>query len=301
MAGDQIVRARGGVEVLEEASFKEDPDHARRRILVALGGHRSPIEAVDFGRRIAETIQGTLHGLLVWPWSISPRDVPRLLEIDPDALRGMVIEVAVGDVADRIAESSRAGSVAFLVLPVDSDGPDPCGLGCLAARALREAGSSVIVVRPGHPSRRLARILVPLDGTPSTAAAVAPAGELARLAGASLDLVMVGQIDLPTMVPIELGTMVTPQYVDQPQHEWPAFSQEFLARFLGAIGRCPRGVPARFCLRAGDPAREILRAAKDLDSDLIALVWHGGCEGDHGRVFRRVLRDAGLPVLVLRG
>ena len=67
MAGDPIVRARAGVEVLEEASFKADPDHVRRRILVALCGRRAPIEAVDFGRRIAETIQGTLHGLLVWP------------------------------------------------------------------------------------------------------------------------------------------------------------------------------------------------------------------------------------------
>ena len=104
----------------------------------------------------------------------------------------------------------------------------------------------------------------------------------------------------PTPAPIELGALVTPQYIDQPQHEWPAFSQELLARFLGAIGRCSRGVPARFFLRAGDPAREILRAATELDPDLIALVWHGGCEGEHGRVFRRVLPDAGLPVLVLR-
>jgi nucleotide-binding universal stress UspA family protein len=295
------VRVRAGAETREEASFKADPAHARRRILVALGGRRSPIEAIDFSRRIAETIKATLHGVFVWPWGISPREVPGLLEVDPDALRGMVIEVAVGDVAERIAESSREGSVAFVVLPVDSEGPDPCGLGLLAARALRTAGSSVIIVRPGHRSRRLARILVPLDGTPSTAAAVAPAGDLARLAGASLDLVMVGQLELPTPVPVELGTMVTPQYVDQPQHEWPAFSQEFLARFLGALGRCPRGVPARFFLRAGDPATEILRAAKELDSDLIALVWHGGCEGDHGRVFRRILRSAGVPVLVLRG
>jgi nucleotide-binding universal stress UspA family protein len=50
----------------------------------------------------------------------------------------------------------------------------------------------------------------------------------------------------------------------------------------------------------GDPGGEILRAASDLDADLIALTWHGGCEGEHGVVFRRVLRDSGLPVLVLR-
>ncbi len=295
------MRAHVGAQIFEEASFQADIDPARRRILVVLGGSRSPVEAIAFGRGIAEAIHATLHGIFVWPWSVAPCEVARLLEIDPEALASMVIEVAVGDVAERIAESSRASSVAFVVLPVDSDGPDACGLGDVAARALRESGSSVIIVRPGCSSRRIKRILLPLDGTPSTAAAIAPAGELARLAAASLDVVMVGDVDLPTPVPVELGAMVTPQYVDQPQHEWPAFSQELLARFLGAIGCCPRGVPARFFLRAGEPATEILRAASELDSDLIALVWRGDCEGDRGRVFRRVLRDAGLPVLVLRG
>jgi nucleotide-binding universal stress UspA family protein len=213
----------------------------------------------------------------------------------------MVLDVVVGDTAECLAECSRARSAAFLVLPVDRGGTDPCGLGHVAAKALRHAGSGVIIVRPGCSPRPLARVLVPLDGTPSTAAAIAPAGDLARLLGASLDIVMVGQLEQPTPVPVELGTMATPQYIDQPQHEWPAFSQEFLARFLRAIGHVPRGVPMRFFLRAGDPATEILRAASELDSDLIALVWHGGCEGEHGRVFRRVLRDADLPVLVLRG
>lgn len=292
---------RAGASIVERASFKADPGPFSRRIFVALGGHHAQIEAIELGRRIAETIHGTLHGLFVWPWSITAHEVPRLLEIDPEALRGMVLNVVVGDAAERIAECSQTRSVAFLVLPVDSDGPDPCGLGNVAARALLNAGSGVIIVRPGCAPRHLTRVLVPLDGTPSTAAAIAPAGELARLAGASLDIVMVGELDLPTPVPVELGTMVTPQYVDQPQHEWPAFSQEFLARFLGAIGHVPRGVPTRFFLRSGDPASEILRTANELESDLIALVWHGGCEGEHGRVFCRVLRDANLPVLVLRG
>lgn len=292
--------ARAGARIFEGASFKADPDHLRRRILVALGGQKAPVEAIDFARRIAETIKAQLHGLFVWPRHIAPHEVPRLLEIDPDALTGMVLDVAVGDVADRIAEWSQMGSVAFLVLQGDSQGPDQCGLGHVAARALSHVGSRVIIVRPGCAPRPIARILVPLDGTPSTAAAIAPAGELARLAGAALDIVMVGELEQPTPVPVELGTMATPQYVDQPQHEWPAFSQEFLERFLGAIGHCPRGLPTRFFLRAGDPASEILRAANALDSDLIVLVWRGGCEGEHGRVFRRVLREAGRPVLVLR-
>jgi nucleotide-binding universal stress UspA family protein len=294
------VRLQTPVKIAELPSFTANPAPSRRRILVALGGRKAPVDAIDFGRRIAETTHATLHGLFVWPWHISPCEVPRLLEIEPEALMGMVLDVEVGDAAERIAASTQTGAVAFLVLPVESDGPDPCGLGVVGARALRQAGSNVIIVRPGCKPRRIGRILVPLDGTPSTAAAITPAGELARLAGASLDIVMVGRIELPTPLAVELGSMATPPYVDQPQHEWPAFSQEFTERFLRAIGHCPRGVPTRFFLRAGDPAGEILRAANELESDLIALVWHGGCEGDHGVVFRRVLRATALPVLVLR-
>lgn len=282
------------------APSSPQPEAPRPRILVSLAGRRAPLEAIDFGRCIAEPLGATLHGLFVWPSPIAPREVPRLLQIDPDALHGMVLDVEVGDPAERLAASTRASAVSFLVLLAESEGPDPCGLGGVAARTLQQAGSGVIVVRPGQAPRRLARILVPLDGTPSMAAALAPAGELARLAGASLDIVMVGEVERPTPPSSEAGSMCTPQYVDQPQHEWPAFSQEFTERFLRAIGRCPRGVPTRFFLRSGDPAVEILRAAKDLDVDLIALVWHGGWEGERGAVFRRVLHDARLPVLVLR-
>jgi nucleotide-binding universal stress UspA family protein len=284
----------------ERASFAANTAPSRRSILVSLGGRRAPLEAIDFGRRIAETINATLHGLFVWPWHIAPSEVPRLLEIDPEVLSGMVLDVEVGDAAEQIAARTQAESVAFLVLPAESEGTDPCGLGVVAAQALQRAGSSVIIVRPGRAPRRIARILVPLDGTPRTAAAIAPAGELARFAGASLDIVMVGEIEQPPASTVELGAMSTPQYVDQPQHEWAAFSREFTERFLGAIGHCPSDVLTRFFLRVGDPASEILRAASNLDSDLIVLVWHGGCDGEHGRVFRRVLRETDLPVLVLR-
>jgi nucleotide-binding universal stress UspA family protein len=295
------VKAQAPIRTAERASSHINPQAPGRHVLVSLVGRRTPIEAINFGRTLAATIGATLHGLFVWPSPILPSEVPRLLEIDPDALTGMVLDVQVGDLAASIAASTRSQAVSFLVLCAESEGPDACSVGAVAARALQQAGTSVIVVRPGYAPRRLARILVPLDGTPSMAAALAPAGELARLSGAALDIVMVGEIERPSLPrAVEIGAMLAPQYIDQPQHEWPAFSQEFIERFMGAVGHCPRGVPTRFFLRVGDPGREILRAATDLDADLIALAWHGGCEGGHGVVFRRVLSDAGLPVLVLR-
>jgi nucleotide-binding universal stress UspA family protein len=161
---------------------------------------------------------------------------------------------------------------------------------------LDEASTGVIVVRPGASVGQIRRILVPLDGAPSTAAALEPAGELARRTGASIDVVMIEDAAAPPSD--EPGAMAPPQYVDQPQHEWPAFSEEFLQRFLGAIGHCP-AVETRFYLGAGARGAEILRFADALESDLITLVWHG-VRGEHGAVFREVLRGSTRPVLVLR-
>lgn len=272
----------------------------RRRVVVALPPTGSPLAAIEAGRVVARALQAPLHGVLVWPTTITAHEVPRLLRVDAAALEGMVIDTATGDPAERLDALVREHPVAFVVLTADDQGRDACSLGDVAARTLAATTTScgVILVRPGVTLGRVARILVPLDGTPSTAAALGPAGELAERTGAGLDLVLIEDAAAPQSA--EHGAMASPQYLDQPQHEWPAFSAEFVQRFLGSIAHCPPGVPIRFLLGAGRPAAEILRFASELESDLIALVWHGGCDVEHGCVFRDVVRGTRRPVLVLR-
>lgn len=270
--------------------------HPRRRVLVALPRAGSSREAIDTGRVLARALDAPLHGVLVWPTAIAPAEVPRLLRVDAAALEGMVLDVATGDPAERLPAIASDQPVAFLVLSADDEGRDACGLGDIATRTLAATTAGAVVVRPGVSLDRLARILVPLDGTPSTAAALAPAAELAEGAGAALDILLVE--DAAAAHSGEHGAMA-PQYLDQPHHEWPAFSAEFLQRFVGSLAHCPKAVPVRFFLGAGRPSEEILRFAADLDSDLITLVWHGAM-GDHGTCFRHVLRGTRRPVLVLR-
>lgn len=269
----------------------------QRSVLVALSATGTPQGAIETGRVIAGALSAPLHGVLVWPTSLSPADVPRLLRLEPAAIKGMVIDVEVGDPAERLSTLACADPIAFVVLAADDDGRDACRVGEIAARALARATAGAIIVRSGASLSRLERILVPLDGTPSTASALGPAGELAKRAGASLDVVLIEDCAAPSSH--EHGAMM-PVYVDQPQHEWPAFSEEFMHRFVGAIGHCPHEVPTRFHLGMGRPASEILRFARELRSDLITLVWNGGCAGDHGAVFRDVVRGSPRPVLVLR-
>lgn len=268
------------------------------RVLVALPAVGAPYGAIDAGRVLARALSAPLHGVLVWPTPITPCQVARLLCVDPQALEGMVLHVDVGDPAERLDALVRAEPVAFLVLDAESRGCDLCGLGASAARILASTNACAIVVRPGVSLGKLRRILVPLDGRPSTAEALGPAASLAERTGAALDVVMIE--DAASLPPTEPGAMAPPRYVDQPQHEWPAFSAELLERFLGAFAHCAPWVPKRVFLSAGRPAGEILRFARQLDSDLIALVWHGCCVGEHGEVFRDVLAGTERPVLVLR-
>lgn len=275
----------------------QDP---HRRVVVGLHGRRAPLGAIGLARLVARAEGVPLHGLFAWPSAITPGEVPRLLRLGGDALEGVVLDVEVGDPADRLAASARDPGTLFVVVPIDPDDPDELGVGRIAHDVLRAADAAVLLVPPGREAPRLERILLPLDGTPRTAGSIGPVGHLARRARASMDIVFVGEAHAGSGH-FEPGAMAPPLYVDQPQHEWAAFSNEFLHRFLSAVGHCPRGVTARLFLGAGDPADEILRFSRELESDVVVLVWHGCCDDEHGRVFRAVVRDARCPVLVLRG
>jgi nucleotide-binding universal stress UspA family protein len=270
---------------------------ARRRVLVALSGPEAPWAAIEAGRILARALVAPLHGMLVWPTPITPGEASRLLRLSPAALAGMVLDVGVGDPAAAISAATRAHPIAFVVLVAAGGGCDACGLGELAAGVLAGSEAGAIVLRPGTALGPIRRILVPIDGTPSTAAALAPAGELAQRTGASLDVVMVEDAETPLSV--EPGAMAPPRYCDQPQHEWPAFSAELVQRLLSAIARWPPGVPIRVLLGTGRPAVVIQRFVEELEPDLIALVWHGAAAG-HSAVFREVVRSTSVPLLLLR-
>ncbi|HVY47026.1 MAG TPA: universal stress protein [Minicystis sp.] len=287
------------VHALDERPSAPPPDSARvrREIAVALVGAAPALHALAYARGVAQAMGAALHALCVRPTEILPRDVPRVLGVPEEALEGVVLHAETGEPADRLLAFLTAHPSAALVLAADEAGAtDPFRVGAVAARLLAETEASLFIVRDA-PEPRLKRILVPLDGRPQTAQAIGMAGELARRAGASLEVLLVGEAHARATEP---GAMSPPQYVDQPQHEWQAFTREFLERFLGGIGHVPPEVTTRFYLGAGDPAEQILRFCQELDADLITLVWHGDATAEHGRVFRDVLSKACCPVLVLR-
>jgi nucleotide-binding universal stress UspA family protein len=137
--------------------------------------------------------------------------------------------------------------------------------------------------------------MVPHDGTPTTSAALRPAAELADHGRA--ELLVVHVTDIKT-APAEAGSLTPPRYVDQPQHEWSAWSTEFINR-LACI--CPLGhLHVRMFLAHGNTAAEILRLSELQSTDLVVLAWSGIWEAPHAATLKDILRDAQCPILVVR-
>jgi nucleotide-binding universal stress UspA family protein len=142
----------------------------------------------------------------------------------------------------------------------------------------------------------LRRVLFPHDGTPTTSAAIGPAIELAQRAGAELVVLHVAASG--AVPPSERGSLTVPRYLDQPQHEWPRWAEEFLGRLVSLLPA--EWVPLRMVLMRGHLGEEILRFAADQASDLIVLAWRGEWDRERAAALKEVIRATPCPVLVLR-
>jgi hypothetical protein len=277
-----------------------EPFERRRRVLVALRARVDPRPAIAFARLLGNALEVPIHALFSWPTRLAPSEVPAMLGVGPEALSGLVIEVEIGDLAGCLTCATMGEPRSLVVLTADPD--EALGAARVACEVagwpLAESPCGVVILRPGvEAPKRIERILLPLEGNPSTAAALGPVGVLARDTGAELDVLVVAEAGAGG--PHERGSLPPPRYMDQPHHEWAAYTDEFLQRFASALGHVPPGVPTRLFVATGDPAEQILHFERVLHCDMVVLVWHGEL-GTHGRVFRRVLEESQVPTLVLR-
>lgn len=269
-------------------------------VLLPLDGRRDAKAALPVARTLAEISGATVHLLHVGDRVVNGRQRMGDLGLDPDEVAGMVLDQAVGEPAEEILREAYEHDSRAIVLCSHTRPEQPEGaLGHVAERVLCESTLPVVLVHPERGLRpwSLDRVLLPHDGTPTTAAAIGPAVEVARRAGVEL---VVLHVAAPGRQPSEEpGTLTVPRYIDQPQHEWPSWAQEFVQR-LEALGHAPAAVRLRLVLAAGEPGPEIVRWADSLGADLIILAWHGCFDGGHALTLKHALREAPCPVVVVR-
>ncbi len=206
---------------------------------------------------------------------------------DPEGLE--LIDVAADSPEDLVKLVSRADVDCLAVGLGAVDGP---GLGAVAEAFLECFSAPLLLVRPGMRALSgLQRLIVPLEGTPSSSAAMLFAE--ATLCRPGREIMVLNVVTGHT--PAETGSLPAPRFIDQEQYEWSDWQEEFSMRF----SQCASGRTHRVSVRIGDPVGAITREALACEAELIVLSWSGTFAEGHGRVVRRLLEAAPCPLLIV--
>lgn len=269
-------------------------------IMVALDGSVHARAALPVAGALTEILGATLHILSVASERRDPGDLLRELGIAPGEFPRLVVDQTTGPPGEAIVRIANGLPGPLIVMCTHTGAGKPAGaLGSVAMTVLRRAPCPIVLVQPQRGLRpwALRRILLPHDGTPATAAAMDPAGELAHRTGAEVLVLCVAAPRARRQS--GPGTLTTPRYLDQSHHEWPAWASEFLDR-MTALGHPPAEVRFRLSVAAGEPGDEIVHFAHQHEVDLITLAWHGRWEAALALTMKRVIRDSAAPVFICR-
>jgi nucleotide-binding universal stress UspA family protein len=276
------------------------------KVLIALDGSPAAFTALPFARALAARLGAGVELVHCTTSQDADAELWQRLQQELDGEETLRVRTQVGDPATAILEA--ASEPAALLVVLATHGRTVEGgrlLGRVAEAVIAGTTRPVVLVRPeaavspaGARTLALARLLVPLDGTPSTGALLQPAADLAGRLGMVVDVLYVAP---PCqVVPSEPGSMGAPQYVDQPQHEWPAWQREVVDRLCACLTQAAGGAPPTF-MAHGDIATAIVHFATEHATDLITLVRRSRLEPGRAAVLRAVLTKTPCPILLLGG
>ena len=267
-------------------------------VLAAVDGPAGVSAVLLVARELSRLLAATPRLLFVSRHAAAPRGAARLLGLQREDLHGVTLDAVRGDLHTEILREARVESTRLVVLDLTLGGAaGPGRVGAAAAALLADAPCPLVLVPPGRCGApwRVNEVLLAHDGTPTTAEAVRRASDLARSAGAWLRVLHVATAPEAAGEP---GAMAVPRYLDQPQHEWPVWAEEFLQR-LSSVCRFDLH-RLRLVLGHGQPGDEVLRVAQESRVDLVLLACRGALGPDRGRTVRTVLGGSPCPVMVVR-
>lgn len=272
-------------------------------ILVPLDGSREAKIALPVALQAARILRASVHVVYATTQLLAPDEILRRIGIEPSETTGLVIDQVIGPPAEAIVDLARVKPAALIVMTTRGHTAyQGRTVRPVVEAIIRSAPCPVLLVRPELAARvcaelPLKRILLPLDGAPSSARVIGPALDIAKLSQAEADILYVAGHERR---PQEAGTLTGPMYIDQPQYEWPTWAAEFIDRFGTSLGSYQLPAPIHLSIRTGSAATAILQVATERHSDLIVLEWRGNLDPLHAKVVKGVLADAPCPVLLLR-
>jgi len=254
-------------------------------MLIAYDGSAFGAELLRSARVVAEAAR--------WPINVvaveDEDEELRVVDDDP-ALEGLELHRVKGHVATAILDAAEHHEAHVIALGLRSyhDG----GFGHVAEELLHRATVVLFVMRPSsQPLRVLRRILVPMEGSPQTSAAMQVAD--GALCAPGREIIMLHVVSDST--PAESGSMPAPRFMDHAHYDWNDWEREFQMRFA----RCPHGGRHRVLAQAGDIGDVIVARTQELEVDLVTITWKRRFEEGAARIAHKVLDECPCPVLIV--
>ena len=197
-------------------------------LLVAVADAAADQELVASARALAAAARWEVRGVHVREPGIQEPGSADLEGLELTAIDGDPVEALI-----RLAGGAAVDAFAFGLSCACGPGP-AAGMGHVAEALLNSHVAPVLLVRPDmRPVAGLKRLYVPLEGSPSTSAAMRAADD--ALCARGREIVMLHVVTGDT--PAETGSLPAPRMTDQEHYEWSAWQDEFTMRF----STCPEG------------------------------------------------------------
>jgi nucleotide-binding universal stress UspA family protein len=282
-------------------------------IMVPLDGSQLAERALPYAARLAKAAQAHLHLFHVMP-DIPPPvhawaelDVAARLETLATQLRGQGIQATARTVVGRRPATtilSNAADPPADLIVMSTHGMSGIGrwlYGSVADEILAKSDLPVLLVpaacRHPWPQDRPLKLMVPLDGSDLSEAALEPAKMLGKLLGSQLVLTRIVEPNYDIAAHIDLVGMTFKRAASEDL----GAAEEYLRGIADPM--IPTGQQVDVLVDEGDPASTIAAIARQESADLIVMATHGRTGLGRltmGSVATATVQRAHTPLLLVR-
>jgi nucleotide-binding universal stress UspA family protein len=273
----------------------------RPALVLPLDGSEASARALGAALAVARLTRAVVHVVHVTDSPLPEHGLAEHLRLPYPEEGGYVLHRLEGEVVKAVLDFALQVGARMIVMSGQGKTSSPQKVvGGTALSLMQRATIPILVIRaamrkPPGPDWRPRRMLVPLEGAPLADCVIKQVFDVARELGLDIDILHIATAGKKP--PLETGSFTSPRYLDYPQYDWPAWSEEFLYRFYTYLH--PQA-ELRLFHRRGRPDAVTLRFAAENGEDLVALSWRGLLQESQAATARGVLARAELPVLLIR-
>jgi nucleotide-binding universal stress UspA family protein len=194
---------------------------------------------------------------------------------------GVPLTMLAGNPVAALADATSREQVQAIVIGARATPGGRRPAGSTAVKLITQLDKPVVVVPPATiAAGAIKSVLVPLDGTAESAAALNDV--IALASRAAIEVVAAHVLDEGSL----------PAFNNHPAHEVRVWADEFIARY------CSAATDPRLQLRIGEPHEHILDMLQESRCDLVALGWNQNLSPTRAAVVRHLLSHSPVPVLL---